>query len=141
MGAAASDGRQVAVVLTHHHLQTRNAKTTHGLLRGPSRYQVCAVVDPDWAGQDAGEAAFGRAAGIPVVGSVTASLALQPAPSVCVIGVATPGGVLPEDLRRGLLEAADAGLTLVNGLHHFLADDEEIAARVAAGGGASLDIR
>ena len=58
-----------------------------------------------------------------MVSSVTASLALKPAPSVCVIGVATPGGVLPEDLRRGLLEAADAGLTLVNGLHHFLADD------------------
>ena len=47
----------MAVVLTHHHLKTRNAKTTHGLLRGPSRYRIRAVVDPDWEGQDAGEIA------------------------------------------------------------------------------------
>jgi len=141
MAVAARDDRPVAVVLTHHHLKTRNAKTTHGMLRGPSRYRIGAVVDPDWRGQDAGEVAFGHPAGIPVLGDVTASMTLQPAPTVCVIGVATPGGVLPGDLRRGILEAADAGLTLVNGLHQFLSDDPEIAARVEAGGGRILDIR
>jgi uncharacterized NAD-dependent epimerase/dehydratase family protein len=141
MVATASDDRQVAVILTHRHLQTRNAKTTHGLLRGPSRYRIGAVVDPDWSGEDAGQVALGRSAGIPVVADVQSSLTLNPPPSVCVIGVATPGGVLPAELRRGILEAADAGLTLVNGLHHFLADDVEIAARVAAGGGTIHDIR
>ena len=141
MEVPASDGRPVAVVLTHHYLKTRNAKTTHGLLRGPSRYRVVAVVDPDWDGQDAGEVAFGRPAGIPVIKDVAAGMALTPAPTVCVIGVATPGGVLPGDLRRGIMEAADAGLTLVNGLHQFLSDDPEIAARVAAGGGEIIEIR
>ena len=133
--------RPAAVVLAHHHLRTRNAKTTHGLLRGPSRYHLTAVVDPACAGNDAGEVAFGQPCGVPVVATVAESLALTPRPSVCVIGVATPGGTLPASLRQGILEAADAGLNLVNGLHHLLALDPEIQRRVAATGGTILDIR
>ena len=75
MAAAARDDRAVAVVLTHHHLKTRNAKTTHGMLRGPSRYRIGAVVDPDWSGQDAGEVALGHPLGIPVLADVTAAIA------------------------------------------------------------------
>ncbi len=133
--------RPAAVLLAHHHLRTRNAKTTHGMLRGPSRYHLTAVVDPACAGQDAGEVAFGRPCGVPVVATVAESLSLTPRPSVCVIGVATPGGTLPASLRQGILEAADAGLNLVNGLHHLLAQDTEIQRRVAAAGGTILDLR
>jgi uncharacterized NAD-dependent epimerase/dehydratase family protein len=136
-----AESRPAAVVLAHHHLRTRNAKTTHGLLRGPSRYYLTAVVDSACAGNDAGQVAFGERCGVPVVATLAESLALTPRPSVCVIGVATPGGTLPPSLRQGILEAADAGLNLVNGLHHLLAQDPEISRRVAAKGGAILDIR
>ena len=61
--------------------------------------------------------------GVPVVDSVTTALGADHQPQVCIIGVATPGGTLPQSLRRGILEAADAGLTLVNGLHHLLSND------------------
>ena len=136
-----AESRPAAVVLAHDHLHTRNAKTTHGLLRGPSRYHLTAVVDPLCAGHDAGDVAYGQPCGVPVVATVAESLALTPRPSICVIGVATPGGTLPAALRQGILEAADAGLTLVNGLHHLLARDPEIHRHVVAAGGTILDLR
>lgn len=133
--------RPAAVILAHHLLRTRNAKTTHGLLRGPSRYHLTAVVDPACAGNDAGEVAFGQPCGVPVVATVAESLALSPRPTVCVIGVATPGGTLPPSLRQGILDAAGSGLDLVNGLHHLLARDPEISKQAAASGSTILDIR
>jgi len=137
----ATQPRPAAVILAHDLLRTRNAKTTHGLLRGPSRYHLTAVVDPASAGNDAGEVAFGKPCGVPVVATVAESLALSPRPTVCVIGVATPGGTLPASLRQGILDAAGAGLNLVNGLHHLLAQDPEIRRQTDAAGGTILDIR
>jgi uncharacterized NAD-dependent epimerase/dehydratase family protein len=58
-----------------------------------------------------------------------------------VIGVATEGGVLPDELRRELLHAADHGMQLVNGLHQLLANDEELVARCRASGAEIVDIR
>ena len=37
---------QSAVLLTNGMLQTPFAKTTHGLVRGPSRYEILGVIDP-----------------------------------------------------------------------------------------------
>jgi uncharacterized NAD-dependent epimerase/dehydratase family protein len=62
-------------------------------------------------------------------------------PEVCVIGVATIGGVLPPEIREDLLAAARRGLTLVNGLHRPLADDREIADAVRKSGGRIVDLR
>src|SRR5204863_8219150 len=56
-------------------------------------------------------------------------------------GVATPGGTFPPALRALLLEAAHAGLSLVNGLHQLLADDAEIAAAAARSGARLIDVR
>lgn len=130
-----------AVVLANGQLDTLFGKTTHGLVRGPSRFRIVAVVDAEHAGCDAGTVIDGRARGIPVVASLAAALGSKPRPSVCVIGVATKGGVLPEAVRCDLLDAAKAGLALVNGLHCHLADDPEIAAAAAASGARLLDIR
>ncbi len=130
-----------AVVLANGQLDSIHGKTTHGLVRGPSRFEIVAVVDPGAAGRDAGDCVDGRARGIPVVASIEAALALDPKPRVCVIGVATHGGILPPEVRGEVIEAAQAGLTVINGLHRHLANDPEIAAAAAAGNARLIDFR
>lgn len=131
-----------AAVLTHGWFSTVNAKTAHGLVRGPSRYRLVGLVDHAHAGRDAGEVLDGRRRGIPVYADLDALLAGPGGkPDYCVIGVATPGGVLPAEFRALLLAAVERGIGLVNGLHTFLADDPEIAAAAARAGVALIDIR
>lgn len=123
-----------ALILANGLFDSVFAKTTHGLLRGPSRYTILGVIDPDYAGQDAGLVLDGRHRSIPFFRTVSEALRLTSArPTHCVVGVATAGGMLPDALRRELLAAASAGLTLVNGLHYLLSDDLEIAEQATAG--------
>ncbi|MEM7584876.1 MAG: DUF1611 domain-containing protein [Acidobacteriota bacterium] len=134
--------RQTAVVLANGLFETVFAKTTHGLVRGPSRYRILGVIDPDHAGRDAGELLDGKRRDIPIfsrVGELLAESAEQP--DVCVVGVATIGGVLPEPVYAGLVEAAENGMTLVNGLHRLLSDDPELSRLTAEHGGEIIDIR
>ncbi len=131
-----------ALLLTNGLFNTAFAKTTHGLVRGPSRYPLAAVIDPDHSGQDAGELLDGRHRDLPIFASVGEALdALGTTPGVCIVGVATHGGVLPPAVRADLIAAARTGMTLVNGLHKLLCDDPEIAGAVAEGGGEIIDVR
>ncbi len=116
-----------ALVLTHGMLETANAKTCHGLLRGSERFHPLAVIDYAYAGQDAGEVLDGQHRNVPIYASITDYYAQQSneKPSTCIIGVALPGGILPDDFRVQLRLAAEHGLHLVNGLHTFLSEDEE----------------
>jgi len=133
---------ETAIVLTNGQFREIHAKTAHGLVRGPSRYRILAVIDSTCAGSEAGEILDSCPRGIPVLASVRRALdALAERPDACVIGVATKGGVIPPDLRGDLLDAARAGLTIINGLHHLVADDEEIAGLARQSGGRIHDIR
>lgn len=131
--------QEQALVLTHGYYDTVFAKTTHGLVRGPSRYNIAGVVDALYAGQDAGRILDGMDRGIPIWPSVSGALQfLTPLPTHCVVGVATVGGKLPSSLRADLKEAARAGMTLVNGLHQLLSEDTELN---ALANGRIIDIR
>jgi len=48
-------------------------------------------------------------------------------PTQLLIGIAPVGGRLPQAWRKIILQAIAAGLDVVNGLHHILADDAEFA--------------
>ncbi len=131
-----------AIALTAGYFDSVFAKTTHGLVRGPCRYELAAVVDAQQSGQDAGSILDGERRGIPVLGSVPDALAtLTPPPTHCVIGVATIGGVLPRTLYSDLKSAAAHGMTLVNGLHHLLSADPAICKLIEGSGGSIIDIR
>ncbi|MEM7349996.1 MAG: DUF1611 domain-containing protein [Acidobacteriota bacterium] len=131
-----------ALVLTGGLLQTVFAKTTHGLVRGPSRWPIAGVIDADHAGHDAGEVLDGRQREIPIFRSIDQLIETTGrTPEVCIVGVATIGGVLPDAVRAGLVQAAEAGMTLVNGLHTLLSDDPEIRQACAENGGRIIDIR
>ena len=131
--------KKSALILANELFDSIFAKTTHGLLRGPSRYEILGVIDSTHAGQDAGFVLDGHVRGIPFYRSVSDALEhVQATPTHCVVGVATVGGVLPDTLREDLATAASAGLTLVNGLHQLLSDDVELS-KMAKGG--IIDLR
>lgn len=95
----------------------------------------------DWAGEKCvGEYACGA--------TVTTGLPrLTPAEAVAkgarglVIGVANPGGVIPPSWRTSLVEALEAGLDIVSGMHVRLADIPEVAEAAALLGRRLIDIR
>ncbi len=131
-----------SVALTSGYFDTVFAKTTHGLIRGPSRFPLAGVVDPSYAGQDAGTVLDGTSRGIRFYASVAEALhQADPPITHCIVGVATVGGMLPDSLRSDLEYAARAGLTLVNGLHYLLGEDRYLSGLAVAHGARIIDIR
>ncbi|HEY5774451.1 MAG TPA: DUF1611 domain-containing protein [Xanthomonadales bacterium] len=58
-----------------------------------------------------------------------------------VIGVAPIGGIVPDNWWDSIVEAAQAGLDIVCGLHFKLADFPAVAAAAAASGARLIDVR
>lgn len=133
--------RQTAAILTQGMFQTPNAKTAHGLVRGPSRHAIVALVDERAAGRDAGLLLDGRARGIPAFANLDEMLARGVKPDVCIVGVATHGGYLPDEFRAVIRQAIERGIGVVNGLHEILSDDPELSALARAHGVLITDIR
>ena len=131
-----------AIVLTNGILHTENAKTCHGLLRGSERFHIQAVIDYAHAGKDAGEVLDGRPRNVPVFASVNEYLQQAATkPQYCIVGVALPGGKLPDGFRTELLDAMRHGVSIVNGLHTLLSEDPEFAEAAKTYGAELKDIR
>ena len=130
-----------AAILTQGQFTTTNGKTAHGLVRGPSRFRIVAVVDHASFGRDAGELLDGNSRGIPIVASFEDLVAGGLLPQWLVVGVATPGGTLPADMRPTLAAALERGGNVASGLHELVGDDPELGAAAARGGAAIVDIR
>jgi uncharacterized NAD-dependent epimerase/dehydratase family protein len=134
--------KQTAIVLANGLYLTPNGKTAHGLVRGSDRFRILAVVEPLLTGQDAGEALDGVHRGIPIVASIDDAVALSnPPPEFCVVGVATHGGHLTDELRALILDAVNKGMSIANGLHDAVSDEPEIAAAAREKGVELIDLR
>ncbi|GMA36936.1 hypothetical protein GCM10025876_31400 [Demequina litorisediminis] len=129
-----------------------DGKTANGLVRSSERYRIVAVIDSTCDTADAGVALGGENAGIPVVATLNAALAVvaqDPAhifaaparPDVFIFGLAPLSGLMSDDDRAAVLEAIDEGLDIVSGLHEFLADDVEIALAADVAGVTLHDVR
>jgi uncharacterized NAD-dependent epimerase/dehydratase family protein len=134
-----------AIVFCEGAFRTTNGKTAHGLVRRSRRYRVLSVVDSTCAGQDAGSLLDRRPAGIPVHSSIPSAVRAArerglPATHL-VIGLAPDGGRLEARDRRAVLQAVDLGLHVDSGLHDFLTEDPEIAARAVLRGVRLRDVR
>jgi uncharacterized NAD-dependent epimerase/dehydratase family protein len=116
-------------LLMHDHLVSGFGKMGLGLLRY-SEAGIAAVVDRQHAGQDI-VALTGIPRPVPIVASVAEAAALGA--DTLVLGVATPGGVLPPGYREEIKTGLAAGMSLVNGLHAPLAQDPELAPLVRPG--------
>jgi uncharacterized NAD-dependent epimerase/dehydratase family protein len=113
------------------------SKTANSVIRyHPSR--VVAVLDRSRTGQTAHDV-LGFGGAIPVVGSIDDGLALRP--TAVMIGIAPAGGKLPDEWRAWLAKALDAGCDIISGLHTFISDDRELAAKATARGRSIFDAR
>ena len=131
-----------AIVFTHNLLAENFAKTCHGLLRGTERFEIISVIDAAHEGKDAGTVLNGSPLGIPVHSSIAQFFKhSNESPEFCIVGVAFPGGVLPEDCRKELLAAMDHGLSIICGLHHYLSEDPEFQISAKNNGVKLIDIR
>lgn len=138
----ACDG--TAIVYCDGAFGTTNGKTAHGLVRHTKRYHVCAVVDAQHAGRDAGFVLDGTDNGIPILATIEAAAQRDTPhgrPTHLVVGLAPDGGRLSEVNRRHILDAIRIGLNVDCGLHDFLTEDPEIVALAAAQGVTLRDIR
>lgn len=137
-----SPGPSRAVLITNGYLCHGDGKTAHGLIRGSSRYEICAVLDHLHAGCDAGELLDGIHRGIPVLGSVQELLdQVSPPPEYAISGVALDGGILPENWKSILVELLGQGISLVSGLHTRLETDPELQGMAQSSGAELIDIR
>lgn len=128
-----------AIIITNGLLHTDNAKTAHGLIRESKRYEITGVVDHVSAGKDAGEVLDGRNRNIPVFKTVIEAMKANPV--FCIVGVATAGGVFPGDLIEEVKEAIKHKLSIVNGLHDFLSERNDIRLLAEENGVQLIDIR
>lgn len=115
-----------AILLSNGVYDTKSAKTSHGLIRGSERFEIKAVIDHVFHGNDAGELLDGVHRDIPVYPDVQSFLDDGGMVDYLVVGIAPKGGRLPERMRPDVLNALSRGISLVSGLHQFLAEDSEL---------------
>jgi D-glutamate N-acetyltransferase len=115
-----------------------DAKTAHGVIRYGGD-EIVAVVDPACAGQRVCDVLPHLRNEAPIVASVAEALAFGP--TALLIGTAPRGGALPPDWRKAVLDAIDAKLEIVSGLHDMLDDDREFHAASLRAGTAIWDVR
>lgn len=126
------------LVLTDGFLASREAKTAHGVIRySPDR--IACVLDCDHAGRSLVQVLPELGRDAPIVASV--SEAMKFAPTSLLLGVATPGGWIPDHWREWIVQAIEGGLEIANGLHGFLRDDPGLTELAAARGVRLWDVR
>ncbi len=125
------------VLLTEGSLGVFTSKTAVSIIRYRPD-DVVAVLDSAAAGQPL-ESFLGFGRGIPILPDVAAAIPLRP--DALVIGIAPSGGQLPERMRRHVVEAIDAGLAVVSGLHFRLRDDSELRSLAESKGVRIWDVR
>jgi D-glutamate N-acetyltransferase len=125
------------LVMTEGLMGRYDSKAAAGVVRY-CRDEVVGLLDSQHAGEDI-EGVLGCGAGLPVVADVASAMPLGP--GCLVIGVAPVGGAMAGGWRKHLVDALEAGLDLVAGLHQFLNHDEELAAIAKRTGATIYDIR
>lgn len=115
----------------------KHAKTAEGVIRY-GRNPVAAVIDSEKSGSTVREA-VGLNCDAPIVASV--SDALKHSPTALLLGTAWTGGQLPPHWRKDIIQALESGMDVVNGLHDFLENDEEIASTAKRHNRRLFDVR
>ncbi|VEP16971.1 conserved hypothetical protein [Hyella patelloides LEGE 07179] len=104
-------------ILLHEGVTGKHGKTGLAFLRY-GETEIVAVIDRTCAGKSLVELT-GITKDIPIVSNLQEALAYDS--DVLLIGIAPSGGRLPADLQAEVTEAIGQGLSIVNGLHTFIA--------------------
>ena len=130
-----------AIVLTKGLLDSVEAKTAHGLIRGTDRFNIIAVIDDKFEGKDAGEVLDGKHRNIPVFATVADAVASIKNIQYCIIGVATHGGILPAAFITIIEDCIRHKISIINGLHESLTNHASIVASAKENNVELIDIR
>ncbi|MEQ8209132.1 MAG: DUF1611 domain-containing protein [Lacipirellulaceae bacterium] len=123
------------IILTEGYSEPVTAKTAVCMLRYCAD-EVVALLDSTQASKTTAE--------VLEVGGETpfvSGLAEAPEATALMIGIAPPGGKLPEAWRKIVLEALAKGMDVISGLHHFLSEDKEFLAAAQQSGASLVDVR
>jgi uncharacterized NAD-dependent epimerase/dehydratase family protein len=123
------------VLITDGHNDPNTAKTAICLLRYRPD-EVVAVLDRRSAGKTCQEL-WGVGGAIPVIGSIAEAVGAN----ALLIGIAPPGGKIPSEWRPIILEAIARKMSVISGLHDFLADDTEFRRAADEHGVELVDLR
>ena len=121
-----------AIVLTGGKFNSKSAKTAHGLLRGSKRFKIKSVIDKSHGGKFIHIDKNGmidivsNKTEIPVFKDFKSFLESNIKVDFCVIGVASAGGLLPEDMREDVILSLKNKISIVNGLHSILSEDNDL---------------
>ncbi|MCS6861533.1 MAG: DUF1611 domain-containing protein [Abditibacteriales bacterium] len=125
------------VILAEGSFGVLESKTAAGYLRYHP-HSCVAVLDSTKAGRDVGDV-LGYAHGIPIVATLEEALPFNP--DVLLIGIAPPGGQLPDSWRPLIRQAIQNKMDIVSGLHFFFSRDAEFAPLAQAHGVDLWDVR
>jgi len=120
------------IVLTGGKLDSKSAKTAHGLLRGSERFNVISIVDKKFSGKHVDIDKRGKIkitnekTNIKIFKDLKSFLKHSIKVDYCVIGVASAGGILPEEMREDVILALNNNISIVNGLHSILNQDSQL---------------
>lgn len=137
MNEASITMKRRMVILTEGHLGVFDSKTATSVIRYRGE-EVVAVLDSACTGKKL-EEFVGLGKGIPIVGSVNEALKFKP--TAMLIGIAPPGGTLPEEWRGYIVDAINQGLDIISGLHTYIGDGPEFARLASEKKVAISDIR
>ena len=134
------ENRKSAIVLANRAFGTLESKTANDLvIYGSGKYDISAVIDEEKAGKDAGLILGVGKRNIPVVRNLKEALKLKP--GALIIGIAPPGGSLPEAWKDIVREAIKNRLDIVSGLHYFFGDQPEFVKLAEKHGVKLIDLR
>ena len=115
------------------------SKTANSCIRYfPER--IVAVLDRQQAGKTVQDV-LGFGGKIPVVADFERGVSQGAGATAVLIGIAPPGGRLPDDWRGWLRAAIERRLEIWSGLHTFIGDDAELGPLAKANGVRILDAR
>jgi uncharacterized NAD-dependent epimerase/dehydratase family protein len=115
-----------------------DAKTAHGVI-AYGRDETVAVIDGSCAGKTVRDVKPYLKSDAPIVANVREALAFSP--TSLLIGTAPKGGALPPAWRAAVLDAIEAKLEIVSGLHDMLGEDAEFASAARRSGVRIWDVR
>jgi|TARA_Y100000031_G_scaffold133208_1_gene154886 uncharacterized NAD-dependent epimerase/dehydratase family protein len=120
--------KEQALVYTFNLFNTPFAKTCHGLLRGSSKYEIVGIVDHKCCGKPVNHFVKNTNFQPEIFSSSKEALKqIKEPPSTFILGIALPGGGLPEEARNEIHFAIKSGLNIISGLHKLLSDDLEFS--------------
>jgi len=123
------------VILTEGHTNPHTAKTASCLIRY-CRDEVVALLDSTNAGKSTQDL-LAVGGDLPVV----STLSEAEGANTLLLGIAPPGGKIPQPWRAVILEAISRGMDVTAGLHDFLTDDPEFVAAAQRHGATLTDVR